>query len=171
MAEEAVILSRIEDVKKAESVLNGLVGLLRIVRGRAGFGIDAVKKIITLKINPEFRASASHVADSIHEVILLFVQKFALPDTTDSVIRRGGILLVSAFNDLCDLENYYREIVNTGRLPSKSFWKFWGRNISRFNDAERIERPFIKLIEDTEQARTGTRPNEHKLAYLLRKLS
>ncbi len=170
MADDAVAFFKAEDVKKAESVLKGLVGLLKTVRGRTGFGLDATKRTTAVKVGPEFRASAAHIADEIHKTILLFVQKFALPDTEESVIKRGGILVITAFNDLNDLENYYKEIANTGRLPSAPFWKFWGRDISRFNDAKRIDAPFIKLIEDTEQARTGTRPSENKLAFMLKKI-
>lgn len=170
MVEEAVILIKTEDIKKAENVLRGLVGLLKTVRGRAGFGLDAAKKITAIKISPEFRANAVHIANDIHKVILIFVQKFTLPDTEESVIKRGGILLVQAFNDLNDLENYYREIANTGRLPSKPFWKFWGRDVSRFNDAARIDSPFIKLIENADQAITGTRPSENKIDFMLKKI-
>lgn len=170
MADEAVVLFKTEDVKKAESVLKGLVGLLRAVRGRAGFGLDATKRITTITIGPEFRASAAHIADEIHKVILVFVQKFTLPDTQESVVKRGGIFLVEAFSNLNDLENYYREIANTGRLPSKPVWKFWGRNISRFNDAESIEAQFIKLIENVDKAITGKAPSENKIESLLKKL-
>ena len=170
MVEEAVVFITQADVQRATAVLSALLGLLKTVRDVNGFKALAARKINTVKIDPEFRESARYVSNKIHAVILIFTSKFSLPVTEESVIKRGGGMVITAFNDLNDLENYYREIASTGKLPGTSFWsKFVGSRLSRFNGAERIDAPFIKVIQDVEQARTGTRPSDENVESMLRK--
>ena len=170
MIEEAVVFTTQADVQRATAVLSALLDLLKTVRDVKGFKTLATRKISTVKIDPEFRESARYVSNKIHAVILVFTSKFSLPVTEDSVIKRGGALVIAAFNDLNDLENYYREIASTGKLPGTSFWSnFVGSRLSRFNGAERVDAPFIKMIQDVEQARTGTRPSAEGVESLLRK--
>lgn len=171
MVESQAFLTKTEDLKKAARLLDRLKKLLKITMNAFGL-YKSGNKIKIYGEGPELKDAAAAVFAAISQAKTDFERAFHPEDRVAQkyLIGRGGSLIISAYMNLLDLYEYYKSISETGKLPTKPFWKVWGTHWSYLNDASSIRKPFIDLVQDVHEALTGSRPSDDNIIEEVKKI-